>query len=136
MSRRTQHHRTAPAKGEQQSTTPRRQLVRVTALASSGLSGAALSTAALSHSLPWAVVTATGLTVVGVIARHTPDLVRIVIWRLALRTALQEVRQFAREDLLSEKISPQELMNLAADVHRRTLENNPMQPRDNRSNDK
>lgn len=135
MSRRIQHRRPSPTKGEQQLTTPRRQLIRVTALAGSGLSGAAVSTALPSQSLPWAVVTAAGVTVVGVIARHTPDLVRVAIWRLALRTALREVRQFAREDLLSAKISPQELMNLAADVHRLTLENNPTQPRDNRSNE-
>ncbi|MFC8678073.1 hypothetical protein [Streptomyces sp. BK205] len=135
MSRRTQHHRNAPTEGEQQPATVRRQLIHVTTLASSGLSGAALSMTLLSHSLPWAMVTVAGLTVVAAIARRTPELVRIVIWRLALRTALREVRQFAREDLLSEKISPQDLMNLAADVHRLTLENNPAQPHDNRRND-
>ncbi|MFJ9250282.1 hypothetical protein [Streptomyces sp. NPDC101776] len=135
MSRRTQHHRPTPTEGEQQLTTLRHRLIRAKALKGSGLSGITLSTALLSHSLPWAVVTAAGVTVVSVIARHTPDLARIVIWRLTLRTALREVRQFAREDLLSAKISPQELMNLAADVHRLTLENNPTQPRDNRGND-
>lgn len=135
MSRRIQHHRNAPAEGEQQPTTVRRQLIQVTALTGSGLSGAALSMALLGHSLPWAVVTAASVTVVGAIARHTPDLVRIVIWRLALRTALREVRQFAREDLLSEKISPQELMNLAANVQRLTLENSPAQPQNNRGNE-
>lgn len=135
MSRRIQHHRPAPTEGEQQLTALRRQLIGARALAGSGLSGTVLSTALLSHSPLWAVVTAAGVTVVGVMARHTPDLVRIVIWRLTLRTALREVRQFAREDLLSAKISPQELMNLAADTHRLTLENNPTQLRDNRGND-
>ncbi|MGC0344387.1 hypothetical protein [Streptomyces sp. SLBN-8D4] len=135
MSRRIRHHRNTPAEGEQQPATVRRQLIPVTALTGSGLSGAALSMALLHHSLPWAVVTAAGVTVVGAIARHTPDLVRIVIWRLALRSALRDVRQFAREDLLSEKISPQDLLHFAADVHRRTLENNPTPPRDNRGND-
>ncbi|MEU0414510.1 hypothetical protein ABZ307_43010 [Streptomyces griseorubiginosus] len=135
MSRRIQRHRNAPAEGEQQPATVRRPLIQVSTLAGSGLSGAALSMTLVNHSLPWALATAAGVTVVGAVARHTPALVRIVIWRLALRTTLREVRQFAREDLLSAKISPQELMNLAADVQRLTLENNPTQPRDNSGND-
>ncbi|MBV1935941.1 hypothetical protein [Streptomyces sp. BV286] len=139
MSRRIQHNRTAsPAEGEQHCSHRPQRFVHVTALAGSGLSSAALSWSLLSHSPVWAAVVAGSVGVVavtGIIAPHTPHLVRALIWRLTLRTVLREVRQFAREDLLTEKITPKDLMKLAAKVHRSTLENHPTQSRDNHGND-
>jgi hypothetical protein len=138
MSRRVQHPRTAPAEGGQRRTTGPRQRIAVTALTGSGLSGAALSWSLLSHSPLWAVA-ASGVTgvlaVAGAATRHTPDLVRAWNQRSDLRTVLREVREFAREDLLSAKITPQELLKLAGDVHRQALENRSAEPQENGRND-
>ncbi|MGQ4389907.1 hypothetical protein [Streptomyces sp. SAS_270] len=135
---RVQRNRTTSAEGKQQCPARPRRLLPATALTGSGLSGAALSWSLLGHSPMWAVAAGgfSGvLAVTGAAARHTPDLVRAWIWRLSLRAVLREVRQFAREDLLSAKITPQELMKLAGDVHQRTLENQPAEPRDDHGDD-
>ncbi|MER6186847.1 hypothetical protein AB0G67_47075 [Streptomyces sp. NPDC021056] len=131
MSRRKQRNHTAPAEGEAQ-VSIRQQTARVWALGGSGLLGASLSCSLMSRSPLWPVVATVGLTVVGAIAQHTPDLVRALVRRMTLRTTLREVRQFAREDLLSAKISPQQLLKLAAEIHRLTLENRPTQSHDDR----